>query len=158
MPSHFVLLLCHPSPTTTYLSFHLSFTSESDPFISFVHRYTTASILLIATTSSSPDCARRPQPSFSPHHPNKTVKMVYSLSYTRPPFMGNSRGSNSGSRASLNGDEKQNSINESIKTASSCSMCAGIPEPLSFDRIIKGGTCPVSHAYLPANSMSQGTT
>lgn len=61
--------------------------------------------------------------------------MVYSLTYTRPP-----RGTSS---SSLNGDEKQRSIDESIKSASSCSMCAGIPEALSFDRIISGGTCPV---------------
>jgi len=69
--------------------------------------------------------------------------MVYSLSYTRPPYQ-SSTNSSEGSRTSLDGQTKQKSIDESIKSASSCSMCAGIPEPLSFDRIIKGGTCPVS--------------
>lgn len=43
----------------------------------------------------------------------------------------------------MSGDEKQRSINDSIDSCSSC-MSNGIPEALSFDRIISGGVCPVS--------------
>ena len=71
--------------------------------------------------------------------------MVYSLSYRRP-----SRESSSGD--SLNGDEKQRSINESIDSGSS-SMSHGIPEALSFDRIISGGVCPVCRSQPTAPSM-----
>jgi len=60
--------------------------------------------------------------------------MVYSLTYRRP-----SRATSSNN--SISGDEKQSSINESITSGSSC-MSNGIPEALSFDRIISGGTCP----------------
>ena len=62
--------------------------------------------------------------------------MVYSLTYRRPSHVPSSRDS-------LSGDEKQNSINESLTSGSSC-MSSGIPDALSFDRIIAGGTCPVS--------------
>ncbi|KAK4900554.1 hypothetical protein LTR27_002270 [Elasticomyces elasticus] len=62
--------------------------------------------------------------------------MVYSLSYRRP-----SRQTSSSSSESLNGDEKQKSINDSITSGSSY-MSNGIPEALSFDRIISGGVCP----------------
>lgn len=61
--------------------------------------------------------------------------MVYSLAYRRPFHV-------TSSRDSLNGDEKQRSINESIQSGSS-HMSSGIPDALSFDRIISGGTCPV---------------
>ncbi|KAF2463428.1 uncharacterized protein BDR25DRAFT_297956 [Lindgomyces ingoldianus] len=59
--------------------------------------------------------------------------MVYSLSYRRP--------SHVSSRESLSGQEKQKSINESVNSGSS-GMSHGIPEALSFDRIIAGGVCP----------------
>ncbi|KAF1999091.1 hypothetical protein P154DRAFT_577244 [Amniculicola lignicola CBS 123094] len=59
--------------------------------------------------------------------------MVYSLTYRRP--------SRVSSRGSLNGDEKQKSINGSVNSGSS-GLSHGIPEALSFDRIISGGTCP----------------
>lgn len=62
--------------------------------------------------------------------------MVYALSYRRP-------ARSSSSRDSISGTEKQKSIDESISSGSS-SMSHGIPEALSFDRIIQGGTCPVS--------------
>lgn len=65
--------------------------------------------------------------------------MVYSLNYRRPSHVGSSA-------ESLNGEAKQKSINESI-TSGSSGMSHGIPEALSFDRIIAGGTCPVS-AFL----------
>ncbi|KAK3713759.1 hypothetical protein LTR37_008245 [Vermiconidia calcicola] len=56
--------------------------------------------------------------------------MVYSLTYRRP------------SRVStLSSDEEKRSINESLSSGSS-GMSHGIPEALSFDRIIAGGTCP----------------
>jgi hypothetical protein len=64
--------------------------------------------------------------------------MVYSLAYRRP-----ERVSRPSSRDSINGNEKQRSIDESIKSSSS-GMSHGIPDALSFDRIISGGTCPVS--------------
>ncbi|KAK3671521.1 hypothetical protein LTR78_008620 [Recurvomyces mirabilis] len=63
--------------------------------------------------------------------------MPYPLTYRRPAYVD----SDNGSRDSLSGDEKQKSIDESISSGSSC-MSAGIPEALSFDRIISGGVCP----------------
>ncbi|CAO2650909.1 Nn.00g092060.m01.CDS01 [Neocucurbitaria sp. VM-36] len=62
--------------------------------------------------------------------------MVYSLSYRRPGHV-----SPASSAASLSGDNKQKSLHESIKSGSS-GMSHGIPEALSFDRIIAGGVCP----------------
>lgn len=65
--------------------------------------------------------------------------MVYSLSYRRPPHVDSSQ-------ASVSGDEKPKSLGEtSIDSQGSGSGPAfGIPDALSFDRIIAGGTCPVS--------------
>lgn len=63
--------------------------------------------------------------------------MVYALSYRRPSHV------TASSRDSLSGDEKQKSINESI-TSGSSSSSNGIPDALSFDRIINNGVCPVS--------------
>lgn len=63
--------------------------------------------------------------------------MVYSLGYRRP-----ARASNS-SLDSLSSEEKQRSVAESTHSGSS-GMSHGIPDALSFDRIITGGTCPVS--------------
>ncbi|EME49510.1 G protein signaling regulator like protein [Dothistroma septosporum NZE10] len=60
--------------------------------------------------------------------------MVYALTYRRPSHV-------TSSRASLNGDEKQKSIQESVSSGNSC-MSHGIPAALAFDRIIDGGTCP----------------
>ncbi|KAK4991263.1 hypothetical protein LTR66_006595 [Elasticomyces elasticus] len=60
--------------------------------------------------------------------------MVYSLSYRRPSFV-------SSSRDSMSGTEKQKSINDSINSCTS-GASRGIPEALSFDRIVAGGTCP----------------
>ena len=72
--------------------------------------------------------------------------MVYSLAYTRPPHVDASRGS-------LNGQEKQQSVNESITSSNACSMNCGIPEALSFDKIINGGTCPV-RSFCPFPPLS----
>ncbi|WPG97622.1 Hypothetical protein R9X50_00040200 [Acrodontium crateriforme] len=60
--------------------------------------------------------------------------MVYSLSYRRPSHR-------TSSCESLSGEDKQKSINESIESGSS-TVSSGIPDALSFDRIIAGGTCP----------------
>lgn len=64
--------------------------------------------------------------------------MVYSLAYRRP-----ERVSRSSSAASFTGETKQRSIHESVHSGSS-GMSHGIPEALSFDKIIAGGVCPVS--------------
>ncbi|KAF2722233.1 hypothetical protein K431DRAFT_245546 [Polychaeton citri CBS 116435] len=56
--------------------------------------------------------------------------MVYSLTYRRPSLVASSQNS-------VNAGDKDGSID-------SCSSCMshGIPEALSFDRILSGGTCP----------------
>ena len=65
--------------------------------------------------------------------------MVYSLNYRRPPHVDSSR-------ASIQGDEKPRSVGGStLNSQGSGSVIQGIPEALSFDRIIAGGTCPVSN-------------
>lgn len=58
--------------------------------------------------------------------------MVYSLAYRRPAYVS--------SGASINSEKSENA--ESVTSKSSCPY--GIPEALSFDKIINGGTCPVS--------------
>lgn len=60
------------------------------------------------------------------------------LNYRRPKHV-----SRPSSSDSLSGTEKQKSIDESIKSGNS-GMSQGIPDALSFDRIIAGGVCPVS--------------
>lgn len=59
--------------------------------------------------------------------------MVLSLSYRRPPYVSSSRNSI---------ESEDSGRDESINSSSSCPY--GIPDALSFDRIISGGTCPVS--------------
>lgn len=71
--------------------------------------------------------------------------MVYPLSYRRP-----ERVSRASSVASLSGENKQISIRESVRSGSS-GMSHGIPDALSFDRIIAGGVCPVSPLELPTS-------
>ncbi|KAE9979977.1 hypothetical protein BLS_009282 [Venturia inaequalis] len=61
--------------------------------------------------------------------------MVYSLKYTRPHHVP------SAARHSEDGTEKTQSITESVDSGSTVSS-HGIPDALSFDRIISGGTCP----------------
>ncbi len=77
--------------------------------------------------------------------------MVYSLAYRRPGYVSNV------SDGSINGEEKQRSLDESIQSSSTCSMCAGIPEALSFDRIVAGGTCPVSFFLITRHLTSSPT-
>lgn len=67
--------------------------------------------------------------------------MVYPLTYRRP-----ERVSRASSASSLSGESKQRSIDESVRSGSS-GMSHGIPEALSFDRIIAGGVCPVSQLH-----------
>ncbi|KAH7399128.1 hypothetical protein DE146DRAFT_613381 [Phaeosphaeria sp. MPI-PUGE-AT-0046c] len=62
--------------------------------------------------------------------------MVYPLTYRRP-----ERVSRPSSAASISGETKQKSIHDSIRSGSS-GLSHGIPEALSFDRIISGGVCP----------------
>lgn len=69
--------------------------------------------------------------------------MVYPINYRRPAHVSRA----GSSRGSLSGTDKQQSIDESVKSGSS-GMSHGIPEALSFDRIISGGTCPVSPTPL----------
>lgn len=59
--------------------------------------------------------------------------MVLSLNYRRPAYVDSSRSSI--------GTEK--SQVESVSSSSSCPY--GIPEALSFEKIVSGATCPVSN-------------
>lgn len=66
----------------------------------------------------------------------ESFNMLSSLTYRRPAYVSSPRGS-------VIGDSKPKSLNESIGSGST--YCAfGIPDALAFDRIICGGTCPVS--------------
>ena len=68
--------------------------------------------------------------------------MVYSLTYRRPPHVDSTR-------SSVIDDEKRQSIGDSTVTSEgSSSVSFGIPDALSFDRIITGGTCPVSRILM----------
>lgn len=60
--------------------------------------------------------------------------MVYSLSYRRPGYV---------SRSSVGSSDGLNSSNTSLDSVRS-GILSGIPEALSFDKIVNGGTCPVS--------------
>lgn len=64
--------------------------------------------------------------------------MVYSLTYRRPPHVSSKRGSIASEQTgqSIGGSTLDDSHDAAINY--------GIPEALSFDRIIDGGTCPVS--------------
>ncbi|KAF2829913.1 hypothetical protein CC86DRAFT_177669 [Ophiobolus disseminans] len=62
--------------------------------------------------------------------------MVYPLTYRRP-----ERVPRPSSSSSISGETKQRSIHDSIRSGSS-GTSHGIPEALSFDRIIAGGVCP----------------
>ena len=68
--------------------------------------------------------------------------MVYSLAYRRPSHVSR-HGSH---RDSLSGTEKQRSIDGSVESGNS-GLSSGIPDALSFDRIISGGVCPVSATF-----------
>jgi len=76
--------------------------------------------------------------------------MVYSLTYRRPAYTSNS------GRSSIAPSEEYGSSRDSLKSGYSGSVSAGIPDALSFDRIVNGGTCPVSSSSTsePALSIS----
>lgn len=63
--------------------------------------------------------------------------MVYSITYRRPPHVDSAR-------SSIFDEEKRQSIGGSTVNSEGSSVSFGIPDALSFDRIITGGTCPVS--------------
>jgi hypothetical protein len=71
--------------------------------------------------------------------------MVYPLDYTRPKYV--SAEETFPDNSSTSGDEKRDSSFSSHNGG--YTAIAGIPEELSFDRIITGGTCPVSSLSLP---------
>jgi hypothetical protein len=73
------------------------------------------------------------------------VNMVLSLNYRRPAHVDSSRSSI--------GTEK--SHGESVSSSSSCPY--GIPEALSFEKIVSGATCPVSPAISHVSSVSRLT-
>lgn len=77
--------------------------------------------------------------------------MVYSLTYRRPPHVHSAR-------ASVLGDEKTQSIGEASIDSQGTGMSFGIPDALSFDRIMSGGTCPVSTNHPTSTSMSRAST
>lgn len=64
--------------------------------------------------------------------------MVYALSYRRPGSV------DSGPPSERTSDDKKRSIDGSTAGGSQHSgVSHGIPDALSFDRIVAGGTCPV---------------
>lgn len=67
------------------------------------------------------------------------------LTYRRPVYVNTAsvNGSSSDVSDSGSGDEKGSTTSSSLKSGKS-STPAGIPESLAFDKIINGGTCPVS--------------
>lgn len=74
--------------------------------------------------------------------------MVYSLAYRRPPHVDSSR-------SSINEEAKTRSIVGSVHSGSS-GMSFGIPNALSFDNIITGGTCPVSSSLVKKSRQDDG--
>lgn len=69
--------------------------------------------------------------------------MVYPLNYQRPAYV-----SDVGLPSTLSSTNDPSSRLDSLQSANS-SVSTGIPEALSFDRIINGGTCSVSlHVFL----------
>lgn len=70
--------------------------------------------------------------------------MVLSLNYRRPARV-------SSDRSSVD-TEKSDKV-ESISSGSSCPY--GIPDALSFDKIISGGTCPVSPNHTTRERYSE---
>jgi hypothetical protein len=64
--------------------------------------------------------------------------MVYSLSYRRPAYV---------SRSSVGSSDGVANSDASLNSGKSCTI-AGIPDALSFDKIVNGGTCPVSYHIM----------
>lgn len=77
--------------------------------------------------------------------------MVYSLTYRRPPHV-ESR------RESLASEQTGQSVGGStLAESQDTAVNFGIPEALSFDRIIDGGTCPVGRPVILTRSQSDIT-
>lgn len=72
------------------------------------------------------------------------------LTYTRPKHI--ERQSYDTGRDSLSDSEKSDS-DTSLKSGRS-GQSAGIPDSLSFDKIVNGGTCPVCHVTIREKSIS----
>ena len=72
--------------------------------------------------------------------------MVYSLAYRRPPHVEGSTAS-ADSGPSIGGT----TLDETHESLQDSSINYGIPDALSFDRIIDGGTCPVSWLMCPSS-------
>lgn len=72
--------------------------------------------------------------------------MVFHLTYRRPAYV------DCPISASWSTEEKVRSIEGSLKSGST-GMSNGIPDALSFDRIISGGTCPVRLFSAPSSSL-----
>jgi len=66
--------------------------------------------------------------------------MVYSLSYRLPPFVPPEPRSSLGSES----EESDDNEGQSSLRSGNSNPLSGIPDALAFDRIINGGTCPVS--------------
>ncbi|KAI9887461.1 MAG: hypothetical protein M1823_000719 [Watsoniomyces obsoletus] len=62
--------------------------------------------------------------------------MVYSLSYRRPARISQATSTH------WSFEEREKYVEESIRSGSTGNTFAGIPDALSFDRIVSGGTCP----------------
>lgn len=75
--------------------------------------------------------------------------MVYSLAYRRPPHVEPRRISTASadSGPSMGGT----TLDETHESVQDSSINYGIPDALSFDRIIDGGTCPVSCLICPSS-------
>jgi hypothetical protein len=76
---------------------------------------------------------------------NSTGRMVLSLAYRRPAYVDSDQVRSSSSTISL--DKTDASLRSGRSGASS-----GIPDALAFDKIINGGTCPVS--LLPIGQLT----
>lgn len=97
------------------------------------HLQGSVSPLVVRHISSVTSSARQEPPYPSLVRYKYSLNMVYSLSYRRPAHVDSS--------AASIGSERSGKV-ESISSGSSCPY--GIPDALSFDKIISGGTCPVS--------------
>ena len=69
------------------------------------------------------------------------------LTYTRPKHVASSNRSSRSSRESLT----ESKYDGSVKSGNSGSSSSGIPNSLAFDKIVNGGTCPVSQKHHHQN-------
>lgn len=83
--------------------------------------------------------------------PSHTVSMVYSLSYRRPRHVDDASLIRSESHASGETNREGSSLRSGQSGAS-----VGVPEALTFDKIISGGTCPVRPPSCVKPAASRG--